>query len=139
MLSIEEKPTNPKSNYAVTGLYFYPRGVNEMAKNVVPSARGELEITTLNQMYLEQGILDCDVMGRGYSWLDTRTMDSLIQAGLFVQTIQNMQGIIVAAPEEIAYRYGMINKEQLVETANKYVKSPYGHHLMMVAEGKMSK
>lgn len=138
-LSIEEKPTEPKSNYAVTGLYFYPAGVSQMAKQVKPSARGELEITTLNQMYLEKGTLDCDVMGRGYSWLDTGTMDSLIQAGTFVQTIQNMQGIIVAAPEEIAYRYGMIDKEQLLQSAEKYGKSPYGHHLKMVAEGKMPK
>ena len=138
-LSIEEKPSEPKSNYAVTGLYFYPAGVSEMAKQVKPSARGELEITTLNQMYLEKRKLDCDVMGRGYSWLDTGTMDSLIQAGLFVQTIQNMQGIIVAAPEEIAYRYKMIDKEQLLESAEKYGKSPYGQHLRMVAEGRMPK
>lgn len=138
-LSIEEKPVVPKSNYAVTGLYFYPAGVSEMAKHVKPSARGELEITTLNQMYLEKCMLDCDVMGRGYSWLDTGTMDSLIQAGLFVQTIQNMQGIIVAAPEEIAYRYKMIDKEQLLESVEKYGRSPYGQHLRMVAEGKMPK
>lgn len=136
-LSIEEKPANPKSNYAVTGLYFYPSGVSEMAKQVKPSARGELEITTLNQMYLEKDILDCDIMGRGFSWLDTGTMDSLMQAAGFIQTIQKMQGIIVASPEEIAYRYGMINKEQLLSAAEKYGKSPYGHHLRMVADGKM--
>ena len=136
-LSIEEKPTNPKSNYAVTGLYFYPAGVSKMAKEVKPSARGELEITTLNQMYLEKELLDCDIMGRGYSWLDTGTMDSLIQASGFIQTIQNMQGIIVSAPEEIAYRYRMIDKEQLLKAAEKYGKSPYGHHLKMVAEGRM--
>lgn len=136
-LSIEEKPKNPKSNYAVTGLYFYPSGVSEMAKKVQPSARGELEITTLNQMYLEKGVLDCDIMGRGFSWLDTGTMDSLIQAAGFIQTIQNMQGIIVASPEEIAYRYKMIDKEQLLKAAEKYGKSPYGHHLKMVADGKM--
>lgn len=136
-LSLEEKPKNPKSNYAVTGLYFYPSGVSEMAKQVKPSARGELEITTLNQMYLEKDILDCDIMGRGFSWLDTGTMDSLMQAAGFIQTIQNMQGIIVASPEEIAYRYGMINKEQLLVSAEKYGKSPYGHHLRMVADGKM--
>lgn len=136
-LSIEEKPANPKSNYAVTGLYFYPSGVSEMAKQVKPSARGELEITTLNQMYLEKGLLDCDIMGRGFSWLDTGTMDSLMQAAGFIQTIQNMQGIIVASPEEIAYRYKMIDKEQLLSAAEKYGKSPYGHHLRMVADGKM--
>ena len=136
-LSIEEKPANPKSNYAVTGLYFYPSGVSEMAKQVKPSARGELEITTLNQMYLEKGLLDCDIMGRGFSWLDTGTMDSLMQAAGFIQTIQNMQGIIVASPEEIAYRYRMIDKEQLLSAAEKYGKSPYGHHLRMVAEGRM--
>ena len=136
-LSIEEKPANPKSNYAVTGLYFYPSGVSEMAKQVKPSARGELEITTLNQMYLEKNILDCDIMGRGFSWLDTGTMDSLMQAAGFIQTIQNMQGIIVASPEEIAYRYKMIDREQLLSAADKYGKSPYGHHLRMVADGRM--
>ena len=136
-LSLEEKPKNPKSNYAVTGLYFYPSGVSEMAKQVKPSARGELEITTLNQMYLEKDILDCDIMGRGFSWLDTGTMDSLMQAAGFIQTIQNMQGIIVASPEEIAYRYKMIDKEQLLSAAEKYGKSPYGHHLRMVADGRM--
>lgn len=136
-LSIEEKPQNPKSNYAVTGLYFYPSGVSEMAKKVKPSARGELEITTLNQMYLEKELLDCDIMGRGFSWLDTGTMDSLMQAAGFIQTIQNMQGIIVSAPEEIAYRYGMIDKEQLLISAENYGKSPYGHHLKMVADGRM--
>ena len=136
-LSIEEKPKEPKSNYAVTGLYFYPSGVSEMAKEVKPSARGELEITTLNQMYLAKAMLDCDIMGRGFSWLDTGTMDSLMQAAGFIQTIQNMQGIIVASPEEIAYRYRMIDKEQLLVAAEKYGKSPYGHHLRMVADGKM--
>ena len=136
-LSLEEKPKNPKSNYAVTGLYFYPSGVSEMAKQVKPSARGELEITTLNQIYLEKDVLDCDIMGRGFSWLDTGTMDSLMQAAGFIQTIQNMQGIIVASPEEIAFRYKMIDKEQLLNAAKKYGKSPYGHHLRMVAEGRM--
>lgn len=136
-LSLEEKPKNPKSNYAVTGLYFYPSGVSEMAKQVKPSARGELEITTLNQIYLEKDVLDCDIMGRGFSWLDTGTMDSLMQAAGFIQTIQNMQGIIVASPEEIAFRYKMIDKEQLLNAAEKYGKSPYGHHLRMVAEGRM--
>lgn len=136
-ISIEEKPQQPKSNYAVTGLYFYPAGVSQMAKQVKPSARGELEITTLNQMYLEQGKLDCDVMGRGFSWLDTGTMDSLMQASGFIQTIQNLQGIVVSSPEEVAYRYKMINKEQLLVAAEKYGKSPYGKHLRAVADGKM--
>lgn len=139
VLSIEEKPEHPKSNYAATGLYFYPQGVSRLAKQVKPSARGELEITTLNSMYLERGLLDCDVFGRGYSWLDTGTMDSLMQASTFIQTIQNMQGIIVAAPEEVAYRYRMISKEQLMEMAKKYGKSTYGKHLLAVADGRMRK
>lgn len=139
VLSLEEKPTNPKSNYAVTGLYFYPAGVSAMAKQVKPSPRGELEITTLNQMYLEQGRLDCDIMGRGFSWLDTGTMDSMMQAANFIQTIQNLQGIIVASPEEVAYRYRMISKEQLIEAAKRYGKSNYGKHLMAVADGRMRK
>lgn len=136
-LSIEEKPAEPKSNYAVTGLYFYPAGVSNMAKEVKPSRRGELEITTLNQMYLEKGLLDCEIMGRGFSWLDTGTMDSLIQAAGFIQTIQNMQGIIIASPEEIAYKYKMINREQLLNAAEKYGKSPYGQHLHKVADGSL--
>ncbi len=139
VLSIEEKPLRPKSNYAVTGLYFYPSGVSGLAKEVKPSARGELEITTLNNMYLERGRLDCEILGRGYSWLDTGTMDTLIQAGSFIQMIQNMQGIIVSAPEEIAYRYGMISREQLVKAAAIYGKSNYGKHLTAVAEGRMRK
>lgn len=138
-LSLEEKPANPKSNYAVTGLYFYPAGVSKMAKQVRPSARGELEITSLNCMYLEQDILDCDIMGRGFSWLDTGTMDSLMMAANFIQTIQNMQGIIVAAPEEIAYRYRMISKEQLIDAAKIYGKSTYGKHLRAVADGRLRK
>ena len=139
VLSIAEKPENPRSNYAVTGLYFYPEGVTKLAKEVKPSARGELEITTLNSMYLKKGILDCEVLSRGYSWLDTGTMDSLLQAATFIQTIQSMQGIIVAAPEEVAYRYHMIDKEQLIKSAKKYGKSSYGKHLMAVADGKMRK
>lgn len=138
-LSLEEKPVEPKSNYAVTGLYFYPAGVSQMAKKVKPSPRGELEITTLNQMYLDMEMLDCDVMGRGFSWLDTGTMDSMMTAANFIQTIQNMQGIIVASPEEIAYRYRMISKEQLIEAAKRYGKSNYGKHLMAVADGRMRK
>lgn len=138
-LSLEEKPKNPKSNYAVTGLYFYPAGVSKKAKEVKPSPRGELEITTLNEIYLNDGLLDCDIMGRGFSWLDTGTMDSLIQAGNFIQMLQNMQGILVNAPEEIAYRYRMITKEQLEEAARSYGKSNYGKYLMDVAEGKLRK
>ena len=139
VLSLEEKPSQPKSNYAVTGLYFYPSGVSEMAKRVKPSARGELEITTLNSIYLNEKKLRCDVMGRGFSWLDTGTMDSLIQASGFIQMIQNMQGVVVSAPEEVAYRYHMIDREQLLEAAYKYGKSNYGKHLKAVAEGKMPK
>lgn len=138
-VSLEEKPEHPKSNYAVTGLYFYPSGVSAEAKKVQPSARGELEITTLNEMYLRRGLLDCDIMGRGFSWLDTGTMDSLMQAGSFIQMIQNLQGILVNAPEEIAYRYRMITKEQLIEAAKSYGKSNYGKYLMDVAEGKLRK
>ena len=138
-ITLEEKPKNPKSNYAVTGLYFYPAGVSKKAKIVKPSSRGELEITTLNEMYLNEGLLDCDIMGRGFSWLDTGTMDSLIQAGNFIQMLQNMQGILVNAPEEIAYRYKMITKEQLEEAAKSYGNSNYGKYLMDVAEGKLRK
>ena len=117
------------SSYAVTGLYFYPKGVSKMAKKVKPSSRGELEITTLNTMYLEEEKLICDVMGRGFAWLDTGTMDSLMQASGFIQMLQNMQGVVVSAPEEIAYRYHMINREQLLAAADKYGKSNYGKHL----------
>ncbi len=138
-LSLEEKPENPKSNYAVTGLYFYPAGVSKLAKEIKPSERGELEIITLNSMYLEQDLLNCNVMGRGFSWLDTGTIDSLMEAANFIQMIQNLQGIIVAAPEEIAYRYKMISKEQLIEAAKIYGKSTYGKHLMAVADGRMRK
>lgn len=136
-LSIEEKPTNPKSNYAVTGLYFYPSGVSEKASMVKPSPRGELEITTLNEMYLNEDKLDVQLLGRGFAWLDTGTMDSLIEAASFVQMIEKRQGIKISAPEEIAYRYEWINKEELLESAAKYGKSPYGQHLKAVAEGKV--
>ena len=129
---IEEKPANPKSNYAVTGLYFYNNEVVKMAKQVKPSARGELEITTLNQMYLEQGKLDVQLLGRGYAWLDTGTMDSLVEAATFVQTIEQRQGIKISAPEEIAYKYGWITKEKLLESAARYGKSPYGQHLSLI-------
>lgn len=136
-VSLEEKPKEPKSNYAVTGLYFYPAGVSEKAKQVKPSVRGELEITTLNEMYLAEDKLDVQLMGRGYAWLDTGTVDSLVEAADFVQMIEKRQGIKISAPEEIAYRYQWIDKEQLIEAANKYGKSPYGKHLMAVAEGKV--
>lgn len=136
-LSIEEKPQNPKSNYAVTGLYFYPAGVSERANQVKPSARGELEITTLNEMYLNDGLLDVQLLGRGFAWLDTGTMSSLLQASNFVETIQSRQGIVISAPEEIAYINGFIDKEKLAESAAAYGKSPYGAHLRSVAEGKV--
>ena len=136
-ISIEEKPKNPKSNYAVTGLYFYPAGVAEKAKQVKPSARGELEITTLNEMYLNDGLLDVQLLGRGFAWLDTGTMDSLAEATDFVKMIQNRQGIEISAPEEIAYKNGWITKDELLKSAEKYGKSPYGQHLKNVAEGKL--
>ena len=136
-VSIEEKPQNPKSNYAVTGLYFYPKGVSERAGQVRPSARGELEITTLNEMYLKDGLLDVQLLGRGYAWLDTGTMDSLAEATDFVRMLQNRQGIEISAPEEIAYINGWIDSEKLMESAKKYGKSPYGTHLKNVAEGKL--
>ena len=135
--SIEEKPLNPKSNYAVTGLYFYPAGVSAKANEVKPSARGELEITTLNEMYLNEGRLDVQLLGRGFAWLDTGTMDSLVEAANFVQMIEKRQGIKISAPEEIAFRYGWIDKEKLLESAARYGKSPYGKHLQAVAEGKV--
>ena len=136
-ISIEEKPKEPKSNYAVTGLYFYPAGVSKKAKKVKPSDRGELEITTLNEMYLKEGLLDVQLLGRGSAWLDTGTMDSLADASDFVRVVQKRQGIQIAAPEEAAYKNGWITKEQLLESAKKYKKSSYGQHLFNVAEGKM--
>ena len=135
-VSIEEKPEHPKSNYAVTGLYFYPKGVSDRAKQVKPSDRGELEITTLNEMYLHDNLLDVQVLRRGYAWLDTGTMDSLISAGAFVQMLQNRQGVTISAPEEIAYLYEWIDKAKLLKSAEFYGKSPYGEHLKAVAEGK---
>jgi len=135
--SIEEKPAIPKSNYAVTGLYFYPGDVSRRANQVKPSARGELEITTLNEMYLKDGLLDVQLLGRGFAWLDTGTMNSLLQAANFVETIQSRQGIVISAPEEIAYINGFIDKEKLMESAARYGKSPYGAHLKAVAEGKV--
>ena len=136
-LSIEEKPKAPKSNYAVTGLYFYPAGVSERANQVKPSARGELEITTLNDMYLQDGLLDVQLLGRGFAWLDTGTMDSLLDAANYVEMIQNRQGIAISAPEEIAYINGFIGREKLLESAKAYGKSPYGEHLQAVAEGRI--
>ena len=137
VISVEEKPKEPKSNYAVTGLYFYPKGVSAMAKAVKPSARGELEITTLNDMYLKQGILDVQLLGRGFAWLDTGTMDSLVDAADFVRMIEARQSIKISAPEEIAYKNEWISKEKLLESAERYGKSPYGQHLKAVAEGKV--
>ena len=136
-LSIEEKPKVPKSNYAVTGLYFYPAGVSERANRVKPSARGELEITTLNEMYLKDGLLDVQHLGRGFAWLDTGTVNSLLQAANFVEMIQTRQGITISAPEEIAYINGFIGKEKLLESAEAYGKSPYGEHLKAVADGRL--
>ena len=137
VISIEEKPKEPKSNYAVTGLYFYPAGVSVRANAVKPSNRGELEITTLNEMYLDDELLDGQLLGRGYAWLDTGTMDSLAEATKFVQMIQSRQSIVISAPEEIAYKNDWINKEQLLKSAAKYGKSPYGAHLKAVADGKI--
>lgn len=136
VLSVEEKPKNPKSNYCITGLYFYPKGVADQAKQVKPSARGELEITDLNRLYLENDLLKVQILGRGFAWVDTGTMDSLIEAGTFVQTIQNRQGVVIAALEEIAYHAHWITKDQLIESAKIYGKSPYGEHLQNVADNK---
>lgn len=135
-ISIEEKPENPKSNYCVTGLYFYDNRVCELAHKVKPSKRGELEITDLNRMYLEQGDLNVVTLGRGYAWLDTGTIDSLSEATDFVKVVESRQGIKISAVEEIAYKNGWITKEQLLESAALYGKSPYGQHLQNVADGK---
>lgn len=137
VLSVEEKPAHPKSNYAITGLYFYPSGVAGMAKQVKPSARGELEITTLNDMYLQQGKLDVQLMGRGFAWLDTGTMESLLEAAEFVHMIEKRQSVKISAPEEIAYRFGWISEDELLQSAEAYGKSPYGMHLRHVAEDKI--
>lgn len=136
VVSVEEKPQHPKSNYCITGLYFYDNRVVKMAKQVKPSARGELEITALNRLYLNEGKIKVQLLGRGFAWLDTGTMDSLMEASVFVQTVQNRQGVVISAPEEIAYMEGLITKEQLLESAKLYGKSPYGEHLKIVAEGK---
>ena len=137
VISVEEKPKHPKSNYCITGLYFYDRRVAEYAKQVRPSERGELEITDLNHMYLEDGSLNVKLLGRGFAWLDTGTMDSLVEASDFVRMIQKRQGIEISAPEEIAYINGWISKETLLEAAERYGKSPYGEHLKKVADGKI--
>ena len=137
VMSIEEKPVKPKSNYAVTGCYFYPKGVSAKAREVKPSARGELEITTLNEMYLHEDNLDVQLLGRGFAWLDTGTVDSLVEAANFVKTISDRQGITISAPEEIAYHNGWIDKEKLSASAERYGKSLYGKHLKVVAEGKI--
>ena len=136
-VSIEEKPKQPKSNYAVTGLYFYPKGVSDRAAQVRPSARNELEITTLNEMYLQDNLLDVQLLGRGFAWLDTGTMESLAGATEFVRVIQNRQGIEISAPEEIAFRNGWTTRAELLEAADRYGKSPYGTHLRQVADGKV--
>ena len=137
VISVEEKPKNPKSNYCITGLYFYDRRVVEFAKQVKPSARGELEITDLNRLYLEDGTLNVQLLGRGYAWLDTGTMDSLVEASNFIQMVENRQGIQISAIEEIAYKNGWIDKATLLVSADRYGKSPYGEHLKRVAEGKI--
>jgi len=137
ILSVEEKPSKPKSNYCITGLYFYDNRVVDFSKRVKPSARGELEITTINDMYLKDKTLKGQILGRGYAWLDTGTIDSLVDATSFVQMIEKRQGIKISAPEEIAYRNGWISKELLLESANRYGKSPYGDHLRKVADGSL--
>ncbi|MBD5430730.1 glucose-1-phosphate thymidylyltransferase RfbA [Lactobacillus sp.] len=136
-ISIEEKPANPKSNYAVTGLYFYPAGVSAKAAQVKPSARGEVEITSLNDMYLQEDNLRVQLLGRGYAWLDTGTMESLVDAGNFVKMIEERESVSISAPEEIAYVHGWISKDKLLEAAASYGKSPYGQHLKSVGEGKL--
>ena len=136
VLSVEEKPKQPKSNYCITGLYFYPAGVAELAEQVQPSERGELEITTLNDLYLQNSLLDVELLGRGFAWLDTGTVDSLVEAGNFVQMIEKRQGVKISAPEEIAFRNGWIDSKKLLESAVRYGKSPYGKHLERVAAGR---
>ena len=137
VISVEEKPEKPKSNYAIVGLYFYPAGVSEMAESVTPSERGELEITSLNDMYLQKGKLHAQLLGRGFTWMDAGTIDSLRKATNFVCMIEQYQGMSISAPEEIAYRFKWIGKEQLHESAEKYGKSPYGEHLRAVLEDRI--
>lgn len=136
VVSVEEKPENPKSNYCITGLYFYDGQVSELAKRLKPSARGELEITDLNRLYLQENRLKTQVLGRGFAWMDTGTVDSLMEAATFVETVQNRQGVVISAPEEIAYYAGWIDKKKLLENAKLYGKSPYGEHLRRVAEDR---
>lgn len=137
VISVEEKPKEPKSNYCITGLYFYPKGVTDKAKRVKPSGRGELEITDLNRLYLNESRLKVRILGRGFAWLDTGTMDSLMEASSFVQTVQNRQGVVISAPEEIAYYEKWIDRKKLLESARMYGKSPYGEHLKRVADNKL--
>lgn len=137
VLSVEEKPAKPKSNYCITGLYFYDKRVVEFAKKVKPSKRGELEITDLNRLYLDEGDLNVELLGSGFAWLDTGTMDSLLEASEFVQMVSKRQAITISAPEEVAYNNGWITKEQLLQAADTYGKSPYGLHLRKVAEGNI--
>ena len=137
VISVEEKPKKPKSNYCITGLYFYDSRVVEMAKKVKPSARGELEITDLNRMYLEDDSLKVQILGRGFAWLDTGTMDSLMDASVFVQTVQHRQGVVISAPEEIAYYRKWIDRDHLLAAAQLYGKSPYGEYLRIVAEDRI--
>lgn len=136
-ISLEEKPQNPKSNYCVTGLYFYDENVCEYAKSLIPSARGELEITDLNRIYLERDALSVVSLGRGFAWLDTGTIDALTEAGEFVKVIETRQGVKISAIEEIAYKNSWITREQLLKSATEYGKSPYGEHLRQVALGRI--
>ena len=138
ILSLEEKPKQPRSNYCVTGLYFYDGRASELARSLKPSTRGELEITDLNRLYLEEDRLRVQVLGRGFAWMDTGTMDSLMQAAVFVEAVQNRQGVVISAPEEIAYQAKWIGKQELLKAAELYGKSPYGEHLLRVAENRFS-